>query len=137
MTFLKDFARRSVLTTSLITATMASRLDRITDWDRLATESRFRVAALADACDVTERQLRRYFQATFGCSPHTWMSARRLQKVHLLLRHGRLVKEVAASAGFAHQSSFARRFKQQYSVSPSASRRWACCPFRLMNVRIC
>lgn len=102
---------------------MASRLDSIDDWDKLAARAQFRVTDLAKDCDVSERQLRRYFKGHFGQSPRKWMSALRLGKVRALLAIGKSVKEVSAHAGFNHQSNFARSFKNHYKATPSSQRR--------------
>ena len=102
---------------------MASRLDSITDWSKLAADAGFRVTKLAKKCGVSERQLRRYFLKEFGKSPRKWMGAERLGKVRPLLATGKSVKEIAAQAGFNHQSNFARSFKHYYKATPSSQRR--------------
>jgi transcriptional regulator GlxA family with amidase domain len=102
---------------------MASRLDSVDDWDKLAARARFRVTRLAKDCDVSERQLRRFFKKNFGQSPRKWLAAKRLGKVRALLVTGKSIKEVAAQAGFHHQSNFARSFKHYYNATPSSQRR--------------
>jgi AraC-like DNA-binding protein len=73
---------------------MASRLDCVVDWDKLAARAHFRVTELAKDCGV-----------------------------RALLATGKSVKEVAAEAGFNHQSNFARSFKHYYKATPSSQRR--------------
>jgi AraC-like DNA-binding protein len=101
---------------------MASRLDCVVDWDKLAARAHFRVTELAKDCGVSERQLRRYFLQQFGKTPREWMTIARLGGVKALLATGKSVKEVAAEAGFNHQSNFARSFKHYYKATPSSQR---------------
>lgn len=101
---------------------MASRLDYVGDWSKLAVRAQFRVTELAKDCGVSERQLRRYFLKQFGKSPRQWIAAERLGKVRPLLATGKSVKEIAAQAGFNHQSNFARSFKHYYKATPSSQR---------------
>ena len=101
---------------------MSSRLDAITDWASRAQRANFRVATLAGRCEVTERQLRRYFRTKFGMSPNHWLTATRLKLVEPLLQRGQSVKEIAAQIGFSQQGNLTRRFKQRYNVTPSSLR---------------
>jgi AraC-like DNA-binding protein len=101
---------------------MSSRLDSVTDWGERAKRAKYRVAALAKDCGVSERQLRRFFSSRFECPPHSWIVARRFELIRPLLSEGQLVKEVAAKAGFSRVSSFSRRFKQHFQVPPSKLR---------------
>jgi transcriptional regulator GlxA family with amidase domain len=101
---------------------MSSRLDTITDWDTRAQQAKFHVATLARQCDITERQLRRYFRIKFGVSPNHWLANVRLELIPQLLQHGQTVKEIAAQTGFSQQGNLTRRFKQQYKVTPSSLR---------------
>ncbi|HLX72310.1 MAG TPA: helix-turn-helix transcriptional regulator [Verrucomicrobiae bacterium] len=104
---------------------MASRLDHVHDWNKVAADAHFSVSKLAKECGVSERQLRRYFLKQFGKSPREWMAAQRMRKVRPLLATGKSVKEIAAQAGFNHQSNFARSFKHYYNATPSSQRRAA------------
>ena len=104
---------------------MSSRLDAITDWASRAQRTNFRVATLARQCEVTERQLRRYFRTKFGVSPNLWLTAARLELVQPLLQRGQSVKEIAAQIGFSQQGNLTRRFKQRYNVTPSSLRNTA------------
>lgn len=102
---------------------MASRLDCINDWSKLAADAKFRVTKLAKGCGVSERQLRRYFLERFGKSPREWIAAARMSQVRSLLTTPKTVKEISVQAGFNHQSSLTRSFKQQYKATPSSQRR--------------
>ena len=101
---------------------MSSRLDAITDWANRAERAHFRVATLADLCEVTERQLRRYFLTKFGMSPNRWLTGARMELVPPLLQRGQSVKEIAAQIVFSQPGNLTRRFKQRYKVTPSSLR---------------
>lgn len=102
---------------------MASRLDCIADWTKLAADAKFRVTKLAKDCGVSERQLRRYFLEQFGKSPREWIATARLGKARALLATGKTVKEIAVQTGFNHTSNLTRCFKLHYGTTPSTQRR--------------
>ncbi len=65
----------------------------------------------------------RLFRSTFGVTPVEYRTAVRLERAKALLRDPRLtVSEVAYAAGFDDPGYFARRFRQQNGVTPSAFR---------------
>jgi AraC-like DNA-binding protein len=97
---------------------MKSRLDRINDWEDRLVQARYRVAALAKLCGVSERQLRRYVESKFGQTPHVWTIVVRLEKAPQVLSQGELVKRVAIDVGFRQPAHFSREFKRHYGVSP-------------------
>lgn len=102
---------------------MASRLDTVADWSKLAGDAKFRVTKLAKDCGVSERQLRRYFLERFGKSPRQWMTAARMGQVRTLLTTAKTVKEISVKAGFNHQSSLSRSYRHHYNATPSSQRR--------------
>ena len=101
---------------------MSSRLDAITDWAIRAQRANFCVATLAGQCEVTERQLRRYFHTKFDTTPSLWLTAARLEQGQSLLQRGQSVKEIAAQLGFSQQGNLTRLFKQHFKVTPSSLR---------------
>jgi AraC-like DNA-binding protein len=101
---------------------MSSRLDTITNWATRAQRANFHVATLARQCEITERQLRRYFHIKFGMSPNLWLTAARMELIQPLLNRGQTIKEIAAKTGFSQQGNLTRRFKQRYKVTPSSLR---------------
>ena len=117
------------VTYSVVFPTMSSRLDAITDWNLRARQAKFHVATLASQCEITERQLRRYFHHKFGVTPNFWLATARLELIPQLLQQGQTVKEIAAETGFSQQGNLTRRFKQQYKVTPSSLRNVA--PYKL------
>lgn len=101
---------------------MNSRLDAITDWAARAQRANFHVATLAGQCEITERQLRRYFRMKFGMSPNLWLTDARLELIPPLIQRGQTIKEIAAQTGFSQQGNLTRRFKQEYHITPSSLR---------------
>jgi AraC-like DNA-binding protein len=73
---------------------------------------------LARLCQISPRQLERYFRERFGRTPQEWLDEVRLHEAPHFLRGGKLVKEVAFELGFVHPSHFIRKFKQFYRCTP-------------------
>jgi AraC-like DNA-binding protein len=81
------------------------------------------IEELAEAVSLSTRHLARRFRATFGCTPHTYITARRLdQSRKLLLEHRMKVHEIAEALGFSSVATFSRWFSQHFGVSPSQFR---------------
>ena len=82
------------------------------------------VAGLAARLGVSDRHLRRVFEAELGVSPMDWLQTRRLLSAKQLLADTRLpVAQVALAAGFASLRRFNAAFAAQYRMSPTALRR--------------
>lgn len=109
-----------------------SRLDSILDWSGLAARSKFKAAALASNCHVSERQLRRFVFWRFKLQLHEWLELQRMECALRMLRNGFSVKEAADSAGFAHAANFARAFRRQFKTNPTSFR--AAVPARPANI---
>jgi YesN/AraC family two-component response regulator len=78
------------------------------------------VSSLADAVNMSERQLRRKFKAVFGQSPNQYIRTFRLKKALELLRsHAGNVSEVCYQVGFNNVSYFSKCFREEIGVSPS------------------
>lgn len=78
------------------------------------------------AIGVSERTLRRQFQATLGLSWRNYLlQARMLRATALLAEAGRSVLEVSTAVGFDSVSSFARAFALYCGETPSSYRRRA------------
>ena len=58
---------------------MSSRLDHIKDWKALAAKANYKLGTMARMCQVSDRQLRRYFQNKFACGAKVWIDATRAE----------------------------------------------------------
>jgi AraC-like DNA-binding protein len=79
--------------------------------------------SLGDLEQQTHRdrwQLSRDFRATFGTSPHRYLTARRLDRARSMMLGGGSTASAAISCGFSDQSHFGRLFKKTYGLTPNA-----------------
>jgi AraC-like DNA-binding protein len=82
------------------------------------------MAEVARQAGLSERSLRRRFQAGLGMSWRNYtMQARVLRAMALLAEHGPSVLRVANLVGFDSLSSFNRAFRARTGVTPSAYRK--------------
>ncbi|MFT5492571.1 MAG: AraC-like DNA-binding protein [Limisphaerales bacterium] len=93
--------------------------ERRRGWLRLARQADFRPGTLAELYGVTLRQMERYFQDDFGCSPGEWLQEQRMVAARQLLMESNSVSSVAKKLGFKQVSHFSREFKRYYNVTPS------------------
>jgi AraC family transcriptional regulator of adaptative response / DNA-3-methyladenine glycosylase II len=113
----------SVQDASAILAQQAARwLDEPEAWGIAAPT----VAALAQRLGVSDRHVRRIFEAQFGVSPLQYLQTRRLLTAKQLLTDTDLaVSQVAHCAGFASVRRFNAAFLAQYRLNPTQLRRSA------------
>ncbi len=79
---------------------------------------------IAQRLGVTDRHLRRIFDAHFGVSPLQYLQTRRLLAAKQLIADTRLpMSQVAASSGFSSVRRFNDAFSRHYGLNPSALRR--------------
>jgi transcriptional regulator GlxA family with amidase domain len=82
------------------------------------------IGEVAHQVGLSERSLRRRFQAGLGMSWRNYVTqARVLQAMALLAEHGPSVLQVANLVGFESLSSFNRAFHARTGVTPSAYRK--------------
>jgi len=133
----------SVLTKGMFTAeeTLA-RVERVLEHRReLSTQARrFVLSAMAymhahcaepislgdvaRSVGLTERHLDRCFRQEMGLTPITYLNRYRIKQAKLLLATGsKTVTEIAFDVGFSDSSYFARVFRREVGLSPSAYRR--------------
>lgn len=87
--------------------------------------------ALAAALGVSDRHLRRVFEAEVGVSPIQYLQTRRLLTAKQLLADTRLpVTQVAELSGFGSLRRFNASFQSHYGLSPSRLRREGAAPAR-------
>ncbi len=64
------------------------------------------------------------FKNSFGCTPHSYVVTRRVERARTLIETGDLpLSEIALESGFSHQSHMALAFRQALGVLPGAIRR--------------
>jgi AraC family transcriptional regulator of adaptative response / DNA-3-methyladenine glycosylase II len=82
------------------------------------------VERLAQRLGISDRHLRRIFEAQLGVSPLQYLQTRRLLSAKQLLADTRLpITEVALVSGFASVRRFNSAFAAHYGLSPGALRR--------------
>jgi PAS domain S-box-containing protein len=81
------------------------------------------ICGLARRCRVSVSQLNRDFAGLMGSPPKRYLMKLRFEAALELLERGLPVVEVAHACGYSDQSAFARSFRQNVGVSPSAYRR--------------
>jgi AraC-like DNA-binding protein len=97
---------------------MSKRLDGVEDWVALATEWDFQVKKIAKALGVSDRTLRRHFQASLGISAREWRDRARLEIALTRLRAGEQLKSVSGDTKFKHRQAAAAFIKRQTGSSP-------------------
>jgi len=100
-----------------------SKLDAVTDWAELAKKTGFSSRELARACEISPRQLRRYFSIMFSKSPQDWLDEMRLNLVASRLQTVLAVKAIAHELHFKTVSHLSHRFKDLHGCCPSEFRR--------------
>lgn len=99
-----------------------SRLIEVKNWPAEAQAANYSIALLSRRCDVSPRQLERFFLENFGQSPHHWFSQARLRRALELLQTGYSVKGTALTLGYKTVAHFSRDFKRCYGFPPSHQR---------------
>lgn len=81
-------------------------------------------AEVAARLGISDRHLRRIFEAQFGVSPLQYLQTRRLLVAKQLIADTRLpMTQVALASGFASVRRFNAAFVEHYGLNPSAMRR--------------
>ena len=80
-------------------------------------------AHLARAVGLSERHLRRRFQAAYGKTPRRYLTEVRMQRAKTLLRTTWLgIEQIAQAVGYARPTTFCRIFKESCRLTPSEFR---------------
>ncbi|MDB5891038.1 MAG: DNA-3-methyladenine glycosylase [Polaromonas sp.] len=99
----------------------------IADITRSTDSTDTAMAKLAARLGVSERHVRRIFEAHFGVSPLQYLQTRRLHTAKQLLADTVLpITQVALMSGFQSVRRFNAAFAQHYSLNPSTMRRQGC-----------
>ncbi|MGQ0698696.1 MAG: helix-turn-helix domain-containing protein [Panacagrimonas sp.] len=76
---------------------------------------------LADVAGVSRSTFAERFTQRFGCSPHRFITQRRIERAKALLQEGRLsVADIAYELGFSGQSHFSTTFRALTGYVPTA-----------------
>src|SRR5882724_11437028 len=98
---------------------MRSRLATIQDWDALAAEQRYKVAAMALRGGTSQRALERYFKKKHHMTPKQWCMTQRMKKAKALLSTTRRsVKEISADVQFQSVAHFCQALRRAFGISP-------------------
>ena len=110
----------SIQDASAILAVQAAQLlDDPGAWDREPAS----VGALARRLGISDRHLRRIFDAHFGVTPVQYLQTRRLLNAKQLLTDTRLpITRIALVSGYASVRRFNAAFRQHYDLNPSGLR---------------
>jgi len=99
-----------------------SRLIEVMDWPELAQATNYSAALLSQRCQISTRQLERFFLENVGESPHHWLCQQRQKRAVELLRAGCSVKETALSLGYRTLAHISNEFKRWHGFPPSHHR---------------
>jgi AraC family transcriptional regulator len=102
---------------------LASWRQRIID-DRVHSEAESpSVKELAKLCRISDRQLRRGFKASHGCSISEYLGQMRIEAAKRRLATSDSLKSVALGLGYSSQSSFTAAFRHATGTTPKLYRK--------------
>jgi AraC-like DNA-binding protein len=113
--------------------------------DLLASEYQTRVLlqhAAREAC-LSEFHFHRLFRATFGETPHDFLTRLRLERARQMLASDRAVTEVCFEIGYESLGSFSSKFRAYFGRSPAEYQREVrrvfgySAPWRIVPVPAC
>lgn len=100
-----------------------SKLDTIISAMENALETPLPIPELAEIAGFSVRQMERKFKALIGRSPASYYRSLRLRRAKALVEQTVLpITEISVACGFGNQSSFAKRYIQEFGISPSKRR---------------
>jgi AraC family transcriptional regulator len=93
---------------------------RLVDFVEAGLGGPIRLAELAAVAGLSEFHLQRSFTDSFGVSPHTFVTHRRIDRAKVLIGAGEPIAGVAAACGFSSQSHLTRAFRLATGLTPGA-----------------
>jgi AraC family transcriptional regulator len=100
-----------------------SRMRRVVDYVESHIEEDLSLQRLADIAGLSLSHFKTLFRRSAGRPVHRYVVERRVERARTLLRQGQLpLAQVAAAAGFAHQSHMARHVRRVLGAAPSQFR---------------
>ena len=79
---------------------------------------------LSRIAGASSAHLRKWFKAATGLTIHRFILHRRIERARVLLSNTRLaISEIAATAGFAHQSHLTQWMRRELGTTPAQVRR--------------
>jgi transcriptional regulator GlxA family with amidase domain len=97
---------------------------------RLRREPALPVHRLANALEISERQLERRFRTRIGMSPKQFARVARCERILVARGQGHGWADIAADCGFADQAHMVREFKRMVGTAPDAFARRVFAPER-------
>ncbi len=88
------------------------------DLELLARENLFREARIAQKCDLSPRQLRRYHAVRSRLPLRAWLNRLRMGEAVRQLLEGKMTKAVALDVGFKGPSPFCHAFRKVFGMTP-------------------
>jgi AraC family transcriptional regulator len=86
--------------------------------------SKMTIGEIADCAALSMSHFSRVFRRSLGCSPMSYVAARRVERAKLMMTSTReRLAVIALACGFADQSHFSRQFRRAVGMSPALWRR--------------
>ncbi len=99
-------------------------IEQIVEWIRAHLAAPISYRDICEEWYISPSTLYALFRKTYRCTVHQYIRQLRLEKARELLRSSTLsVGAVGDAVGFPSQNYFARLFREEYGVSPTAYRR--------------
>ena len=100
-----------------------SRIHRVIDYIDSNLDGDLSLSAMSKEAALSSYHFCRSFKASVGCSPHSFVMQRRIDRAKQLLAHNRLtLAQIAYACGFSSQSHMTTKFKKHVGVTPGQYR---------------
>ena len=87
--------------------------------DQECQDHEFGLVRLANAMEISERQVQRKLKSLLAGTPSEYLRNHRLEQALPYLREGEPIGEIASKVGFASQSYFTSCFRAKYGCTPT------------------